>query len=580
MDREENGDRELKTTDTQKQILLRDASDIKDLSGFKEVEDFSKVSEKKKCTFPTAHSVLLIIELIVFILTYIIPKGLYDKISYSSEENLFTVKTYNGTIIRYEATQEVLEDLKITIPLENFIKGYIIDPISIQDTYHEIEGEITNPLEVILYPVQGCFDSIQISFFLMVMGGNLNLLIEMNALSAGMVALGRKTRGKEFLLLILVLFIFALAASTYGLLEEILPFYSILMPIFLKSGFDGMLSAAPLFMGAVIGNMFSTTNTFSVMLASYSAGISFVEGVVFRIILFFFGIILSILYLYIYQRRVQADERNSTVYGIKEKIENHFLGIVKKKEIRRESKDINQEDAARYTLNEKFVLSLDEQLVSQKKDNFNLRQKMALILFLIAFVTMVAGIVIFNWWYGQMTAVFVILAIILMFLYKKTELEAINCFIRGAGEFISITLVIGIARGINLTLNDGKISDTILKSLSNAVEGLPVLAFAVILFIMFIFLGIIIQTSTGLAILAIPVFAPLADKVGLPRATLVNTYMFGEFLATFFTPTGIVLMVMTEAKIDYVCWIKFIWPFLIIMFVLLLIFVMISVYVD
>ena len=580
MDHEENADRELKSTEPQKQILLRDSSNIKDLAGFKEVEDFAKVSEKKKCSFPTAHSVLLIIELIVFILTYIIPKGLYDKISYSSEEKLFTVKTYNGTIIRYEATKEVLENLKISIPLESFVNGYIIDPISIPDTFHEIEGETTNPLDVIVYPVLGCIDSVSISFFLMVMGGNLNLLIEMNALSAGMAALGRKTRGKEFLLLILVLTIISICGTTYGMLEEILPFYPILMPIFLRSGFDGVLSAAPLFMGAVIGNMFSTTNTFSVVIASYSAGISFVDGIVLRIILYVFGVILSILYLYIYYRRIQADERSSACYEIKGKVENYFLGIVKKKEIKRESKDINQEDAARYSINEKFVLSLDQQLVSQKKDNFTLRQKMALILFMIAFVTMIVGIVVFNWWFQHMTAVFVILGIILMFLYKKTEVEAINCFIRGAGEFISIALVIGMARGINLTLNDGKISDTILNSLSNAVEGLPVLAFAIILFIMFIFLGIFIQTSTGLAILAIPVFAPLADKVELSRATLVNTYMFGLFLATFITPTGMVLMVLHEAQIDYGCWIKFIWPFLIIIFILLLLFVMISVYVD
>ena len=159
-------------------------------------------------------------------------------------------------------------------------------------------------------------------------------------------------------------------------------------------------------------------------------------------------------------------------------------------------------------------------------------------------------------------------------------LSAIECFLRGAGDFVGVSLVIGIARGINLTLNDGKISDSILNSLSNAVEGLPELAFAIILFIIFIFLGIFIQSSSGLAILAMPVFAPLADKVGLSRATLVNTYMFGEFFAAYFTPTGLVLIVLSLVQIEYGYWIKFIWPFLVILFVLLIFFVMISAYVD
>ena len=179
-----------------------------------------------------------------------------------------------------------------------------------------------------------------------------------------------------------------------------------------------------------------------------------------------------------------------------------------------------------------------------------------------------------------MTAVFLILGIILMFFYSKGEKKGIEIFLRGAGDFVGICLIIGIARGINLTLNEGKISDTILNSLSGSFEGLPNLAFAIILFIIFIFLGIFIQSSSGLAILSMPVFSPLADKVGLSRVTVVNTYMFGQYYASFFTPTGMILIVLSLVKIEYSYWIKFIWPFLIILFVLLILFVIISAYVD
>ena len=560
-------------------------SNLKSIAGFSEALEPPTKPKKKSCSFPTAYSILLIIELIVFILTYIIPKGLYDKISYSSEEKLFTIKSYNGTITRHNATQEFLDELQVKIPLDSFIKGYLIDPISIPNTYHPIDEDMTNPLKVITYPIKGCFDSAYIAYFLMVMGGNLNILIEMNALSAGMAALSRVTKGREFLLLILVFIIIAIGGTTFGMAEEILPFYPILMPIFLKSGFDGILAASPLFMGAMIGNMFSTVNTFCVVLASYSAGINFINGIVYRIILFVFGNTIAILYLYIYYRKIRADETSSVVYDVKDEIEKIYLKknenseeeFLKKKQNEskeRKSKDVNAQN------DEKYVVEIEENLIAQNKEKFSIKQKISIILFILGFVVMIAGILVLDWWFEHMASIFMVLGIILMFFYNQGERKGLESFLRGAGDFVGVTLVIGIARGINLTLNEGKISDTILNKLSIAVEGLPAMAFAVILFIIFIFLGIFIQSSSGLAILSMPVFAPLADKVGLPRATVVNTYMFGEYLVSFVTPTGLILIMLSLVQIEYSYWVKFIWPFLVILFVFLILFVMISVYVD
>ena len=560
-------------------------SNLKSIAGFSEALEPPIKPKKKSCSFPTAYSILLIIELIVFILTYIIPKGLYDKISYSSEEKLFTIKSYNGTITRHNATQEFLDELQVKIPLDSFIKGYLIDPISIPNTYHPIDEDMTNPLKVITYPIKGCLDSAYIAYFLMVMGGNLNILIEMNALSAGMAALSRVTKGREFLLLILVFIIIAIGGTTFGMAEEILPFYPILMPIFLKSGFDGILAASPLFMGAMMGNMFSTVNTFCVVLASYSAGINFINGIIYRIILFVFGNTIAILYLYIYYRKIRANETSSVVYDVKDEIEKiylkknenseeEFLKKMQNESKERKSKDVNAQN------DEKYVVEIEENLIAQNKEKFSIKQKISIILFILGFVVMIAGILVLDWWFEHMASIFMVLGIILMFFYNQGERKGLESFLRGAGDFVGVTLVIGIARGINLTLNEGKISDTILNKLSIAVEGLPAMAFAVILFIIFIFLGIFIQSSSGLAILSMPVFAPLADKVGLPRATVVNTYMFGEYLVSFVTPTGLILIMLSLVQIEYSYWVKFIWPFLVILFVFLILFVMISVYVD
>ena len=607
MNPEENLRSEAQTSDVNLDSL---PSGVGISSTFEE-KVLNEKDKKKSCEFPTAYSILLIIELIVFILTYIIPKGLYDKISYLSDEEKFMIKYHNGTIERFNATQDLLDKLEVKIPLDSFIKGYISDPISIPNTYHQIDSEFVNPLKVLLYPIKGWVDSAYISIFLMVIGGNINILIEMNSLSSGMAALSRITKGREFLLLILVFIIIAIGGTTFGLAEETLAFYPILMPIFLKSGFDGILASMPLFMASNIGCMFSTVNTFCVVIASYSAGINFINGIVFRVILLIFGSFISILYIYIYYRRVKVDEERSVVFEYKEDFKKNLPRISKALELEIKEEEDNNKDSDNNENNnndiesdnlvanenkeeKKYEVEMacvqSEQLISknnsetekkeEKNDKFLLKQKISIILFISAFVVMITGILIFSWYFEHMTAIFIVLGIFLMFFYNKGEKKAIECFLKGAGDFITVTIVIGIARGINLTLNDGKISDTILNSLSNAIGGLPKLAFAIIIFIIFIFLGIFIQSSTGLAVLSMPVFAPLADQVNLSRVTVVNAYMFGEYLAAYITPTGLVLIILSLVNIQYSSWIKFIWPFILFLFVLLVFFVMISAYID
>ena len=283
-----------------------------DSKGIEIIESLHKKSKSKCCGFPTAYTVLIIIEIIIFLLTYIIPKGLFDTIEYSSEEKKFIIRIHdtNNTIERVNATQEELDKRGIKIPLDSFLDGIINSPISIPNTYKEIEGETTNFFNLFSYPIKGLIDSADICFFVLIIGGTLNLLIEMDSLSSGMRALSRILKGKEFILLILVLLLVAIGGSTYGLLEEILSFYPILMPIFLKSGFDGILAMSPLFMGSLCGNMFSTINATSVVLASITAGIKFMEGVVFRIIGLIIGLVLNIGYLYFYFRRIKKMKQN------------------------------------------------------------------------------------------------------------------------------------------------------------------------------------------------------------------------------------------------------------------------------
>ena len=199
------------------------------------------------------------------------------------------------------------------------MKGYIKKPISIPNTYQSLDDENTSFFDLFLYPILGLIQSADIGFFLMIIGGIINILTEMNALSAGMEALSRLTKGREFLLAILVFILISIGGSTFGMCEEILLFFPILMPIFLKNGLDGILAMAPLYLGSLVGNMFSTTIAFQAVLDSYSAEINFIEGLKFRTINFVIGDIITIIY-FIFIIEELGEMKQNQLHMISEKI--------------------------------------------------------------------------------------------------------------------------------------------------------------------------------------------------------------------------------------------------------------------
>ena len=376
-----------------------------------EVENNSKEKKKKKgCKFPSAYTILLLIETFVFLLTYIIPKGQFYKIEYNSDKDIFTIKIQNGTSIDKKAEQSVLDYYKIKIPLDSFKRGYIKKPISIPGTYKRINEKTTNFFNLFLYPILGIIESANVQIFLFVLGGALNVLIEMNALSSGLASLARITKGKEFLLIILVFFIIGICGSTFGLLEEILAFYPILMPVFLKNGIDGILGASPLYLGAMMGNMFSTTNAFTVVLGSYNSGIPFTDGIFFRIIAFVLGMLLTVMYMLYYYIKVKDDETKSIVYDIRkqileaclkdEKKEKENVNENKKEESERKTETVNENIALKeYKENEEQNENIEQNEKNNDNEHgedenhvFSFKQKIALLLFTIVFGVMIFGI--------------------------------------------------------------------------------------------------------------------------------------------------------------------------------------------
>ena len=536
------------------------------------------MKNKKGCYFPSAHLILLILEVFIFILTYIIPKGKYDCIIYDPDKDIFIRYIYNKTAQPTEkilnATQETLDELKIKINIENFKNGYVKQDVAIPHTYKVLkEVEQIKFIKLFTYPILGLIDSADIAFFLMMIVGCLYLLIEMKSFTSAMEALSSCGKNGGIILLIVVYFILSIGGSALGFEEEILSFYPALMPFYIRNGIDGALSAASIYFGSIVGNMFSTFNPFGTVIGSYLAGVNFMDGIAFRIVAFFVGDAVVIGYFIYYHRTVSLHPEKSVVYEIQEEIRNKVL---KDEEENERTMEGNKKEYE-YNIND-VVNNEDQKLKEPKSKNieFTWIQKISLILFALTFIIMIIGVTVLQWWFVEMGTVFFLLGIILIILARRGEKEGIEIFAKGAGDFTGVILIIGLARGINITLDQGLIEDTVLNALSNIVEHMTKVGFAVIIFLIYIVLGFFVQNGTGLAVLSIPVFAPLCDQINVSKNVLVNAFMYGQNMIEFVSPTGLSLIVSQIIGMKYIHWLKFVWKVMIPLFILLIILVILD----
>lgn len=480
---------------------------------------------KKKLMFPTAFTVLFIVLILAAGLTYLVNAGAYAKLVYDLDNQVFIETFPDGTTRELEGTQKTLDELGVSSDIAKFQEGSINKPIAVPGTYEKVKANPQGIRELLLAPIQGVYDSIGIILFVFIIGGVIGIINESGAINAGIAALSRVTKGHEYMLIVFVTFLVALGGTTFGLAEETIAFYPILMPVYLAAGYDAIVCIAAIYMGSSIGSMFSTTNPFSVVIGSNAAGINFTQGVSFRLIGLAVGFIITTLYIVRYANRISKNPEKSLVYDLSDEMNEHF---------KKESKEVE----------------------------FTPRRIMILIIFILSFVVMIYGVANLGWWFEEMTALFLVSGVIIGIFAGMGEKIFVNTFIAGAADLMGVGLVIGIARSINIILENGLVSDTILYGLSTMVSGMNRNIFVILMMFVFMILGFFIASSSGLATLAIPIMAPLADAVNVPRDVIITACIFGQGLMSFITPTGLILASLEMVHVTYNKWIRFVLPLL------------------
>ncbi len=303
-------------------------------------------------------------------------------------------------------------------------------------------------------------------------------------------------------------------------------FYPILCPIFIALGYDSIISVGAIFLAGSLGTTYSTINPFAVVIASSAAGIPFTEGLIWRVIGLLAGSSVLIAYLYWYAKKIKKDPSFSYTYKDREDFHKRYA----------------------------------TDLSDTTEHQFTLRRKMILTIFGVAFPLMVYGVIAWGWWFPQMAGSFLSLVIVMMFIAGLSEERVLNAFMKGASSLVPVSLIIGLARAVNLVMEQGLISDTILYYASNIVSGMSSYLFIVALLFIFFVLGFIVPSSSGLAVLSMPIIAPLADTAGIDRSIIVSAYNWGQYAMLYLAPTGLVLATLQMLGMKYSHWFRFVWP--------------------
>ena len=452
-------------------------------------EEPGKEKKKRKFSFPSAFTILFIVTIIAVICTWFVPAGQYSKLLYDSESGKLEMTTPTGEVSELDATQQTLDELGVKIDIDQFTSGAITKAVSIPGTYEGLDPHPVSLADIPYSMVWGVIDGIDVMVFILCLGGLIGVVKVTGAFESGLSALTKKTKGREFLLVFGVSVFMIFGGTMCGLEEEAVAFYPILAPIFIALGYDSIVVVGAIFMAGSIGTTFSTVNPFSAVIASNAAGTVFTEGIAVRAFALVVGAIVFLLYLHWYAKKVQADPKFSYSYEDRDKFNAQW--------------ELNDNTAAAH--------------------EFTLRKKIVLVIFVAAFVLMIIGVMNLGWWFPQMAAEFVTLAILVMFIGGTGkdgvgEAKMVDAFGSGASSLVPVALI-GLARGVNHVLTEGhdqrhhaeRRLEPGGRHERPSVRGVP----AAHLFV----LGFVVPSSSGLAVLAMPIFAPLADTVGIPAGS-------------------------------------------------------------
>ena len=382
----------------------------------------------------------------------------------------------------------------------------------------------------------------------------MGVVMKTGAINAGIANVIRLLNGREKYMIPILMTLFGLGGTSFGMWEETMAFYPLLLPVFVAAGYDSITAVSVVLLGAGVGTLCSTVNPFATGIASGFAGISLGDGLFLRLAMLVVLEGVAIFYVMRYAEKVRANPQASIV-------------------------------ANQYEENRKrFAINWDD----QEGMELTRKRKLALTIFAFTFIIMIYSVIPFDelgisflptlgWYFTELSGLFLVAGIIVGLAVHMKEQELIEGFVQGAADLLGVAFIIAISRGITVIMNSGFITDTILNWGEQALAGAHSILFIILTYLLYLPLSFLIPSSSGLATLSIPIMVPLGEFTNISSALIITAFQSASGLVNLLTPTSAVVMGgLAVAHIPYDRWLKYVLGFVSIVLVTTIIFLTIG----
>ena len=486
---------------------------------------------KKKLRSPSAFAGLFVVIALMAALTWIIPSGQYQT-QVDPKDAEKTVRV-SGTYEQIPKVETITED------------G--------ESTTTDVRQGVWN---VIMAPIEGMAEKLDVVVFVMILGGFLGIVMKTGALDSMLGSLLKKMKGKEIWLIPILMTLFAVGGTTYGMQEESVAFYALVEPIMLAAGYNAMTAVMVIVLGAGVGVLGSTINPFSTGIAARTADMALADIFAIQGIILVLGLISAIVFTMRYAQRVKAgryksDDRAKPTVATTLDMKNipEFTGP---------RKAVTVVFALTFVLMILSLIPWEDFGISIFADLYNWA---VAIPFLGALFGIGHSLPFGEWYFNEISALFLLSSIIIGVIYykqfRKDDVMIIDTFIRGVADLLPVALIIAVATGVSVVMANGAIQDTVIHWGEEALRSVSGGIVGVLAFIFYLPMTFLIPSSSGLAAATMPILAPIADLVGIGKEVIVAAFATSSGLVNMMAPTIASLMGgLALAGVSYRAWLK------------------------
>lgn len=369
--------------------------------------------------------------------------------------------------------------------------------------------------------------------FILISGGAFGVILKTGAIEIGILSMMKKSKNAQKLIIPIIFFLFAIGGVVFGLSEEVIPLSMIIIPIMVAMGYDSIVGLMITLVAAQIGFATSWMNPFSVAVAQSIAGVPIMSGSGFRIIMFLVFTVFGIAYTMVYAKKIQQNPELSLAY---------------------ETDDYHREN---------FNSSEIEQ------NKFTMGHFLVVLTLFLGIVWIIWGVNKYGYYIPEIAGIFFTMGIasgvigVIFKLNNMTINDIAISFRKGSEELVGAAMIVGLAQGIILVLGgqspyEYTVMNTVLHSMSNALQGLPSAVAGLFMYIFQSIFNFFVVSGSGQAAVTMPLMAPLAELIGITKQVAVLAFQLGDGLTNIIVPTsGCLMAILGVAKLDWKVWAKF-----------------------